>query len=454
LVYESYFACVELIEAGVGISQELMMKKMRAYWNVGKLRLNMALKRAAIQNYPVKAYIEPTLFCNLRCPACPTGLQLGLRPSTTMDVALFKSAIDEIGDYVFHLSMYNWGEPLLHKQTPEMIRYAKDKNIEILLSTNLSLNLTDDYIERLVQSGLDNLICSLDGTSTETYSKYRLRGDFDLVCRNMKKIQEVKKRLGVTTPNVIWQFLVFQHNEHEIEQVKAEYKSWGADSIEIAPAEMPDAEHNNGFAPSSIPEYNMYHPDHPYQKEIARSNKSGETCSWLYGVFLLNPNGKVSPCCSVAAEKDDFTEYVADRGFFAAWNSNTFQRARELFLPEHKRSVKKEPGDERRQAPIRAALPIVAGWEQAELARNGGTLQPSEILPAEAELVCQRCPIPHRQREARTVIESESVQLGVRFLAERSLSNRIRCLTAYLLMGAPGWRNFGRAFFRHALKFS
>src|SRR5713101_4977833 len=77
------------------------MKKMRAYLNVGKLRLNMRLKRESIKNYPVKAYIEPTLFCNLRCPACPTGLQLGLRPSASIDVGLFKSAIDDSGRISF-----------------------------------------------------------------------------------------------------------------------------------------------------------------------------------------------------------------------------------------------------------------------------------------------------------------------------------------------------------------
>ncbi len=78
-----------------------------------------------ITNYPIEAYVEPTLFCNLRCPACPTGLRLGERPVTTIDENLFKAAIDELGDYIFLLWMYNWGEPLLHKQTPELIKYAK-----------------------------------------------------------------------------------------------------------------------------------------------------------------------------------------------------------------------------------------------------------------------------------------------------------------------------------------
>ncbi|HET9525863.1 MAG TPA: radical SAM protein, partial [Pyrinomonadaceae bacterium] len=191
------------------------MKKPKAYLNVLKFRLNMALKREAVSSYPVVAFIEPNLYCNLQCPACPTGLRLGLRPTIGIDEELFKATIDQIGDYVFQLYMYNWGEPLLHKRTPEMIAYAKNKDINVLLSTNLSIKLTDDYIDRLVLSGLDRMLVSLDGVTQESYSKYRVRGDLALVRENLMRIQRAKQRLGRATPKVVWQFLVFRHNEHE-----------------------------------------------------------------------------------------------------------------------------------------------------------------------------------------------------------------------------------------------
>src|SRR6202158_2314821 len=261
------------------------MKKAKAYLNVFKMRLNIRLKRHVVHNYPVAAYIEPTSFCNLRCPACPTGLRLGLRPSVAIKEDLFKSAIDELGDYIFHLNMYNWGEPLLHKQTPKLIRYAKEKDIKILMSTNLSIKLTDDYIENLVKSGLDSLIVSLDGASEETYKRYRISGDFNLVRNNILRIQEVKKRLGVQTPKVIWQFLVFKHNEHEIEQARALYKDWGADAITVGGAEMPLDAYNDGLEPSTIPEFNAYHPSHFLQKEAERQMTTDRACTWLYGVF-------------------------------------------------------------------------------------------------------------------------------------------------------------------------
>src|ERR1044071_3329760 len=175
------------------------MKKLKAYTNVLKLRANMVLKREAIHNFPVAAFMEPPSFCNLHCPACPTGNGLDLRPTVSIKEDLFRAAIDEMGDYLFMLIMYNWGEPLLHKRTPEMIQYAKQKEIVISLSTNLSIRLSDDYLERLVKSGLDTLTVSLDGATQETYVKYRRNGNLALVQENLKRIHEIKQRLESQT---------------------------------------------------------------------------------------------------------------------------------------------------------------------------------------------------------------------------------------------------------------
>ena len=422
------------------------MKKMKAYSNVGKLRLNMLLRRESIKNYPVKAYIEPTLFCNLRCPACPTGLQMGLRPSASMDIDVFKSAIDEVGDYLFELWMYNWGEPLLHKQTPEMIRYAKDKGIEnIRLSTNLSIPLTDDYIERFVRSGLDELIVSLDGATQDTYGKYRIRGEIDLVHRNMLRMQEVKTRLGLSTPNIIWQFLVFKHNEREMKQAQANYRNWGADSISFYGAEMPFEENAAGFEPSTIPEFNQYHPDHPLQRERKNYRASGKSCSWLYGVFLLNPGGKVSSCCTVVDEADDFADYSPRDGFFQAWNSPRFRQARRLFT-KHKGKTSRKNGrqnggkpshghHEPSKTPLAGNRPSLPIFDAREPKVN-----------SEDWIICHSCPIPYRMNEAVEVINLTVLKLSHEFQREQSFKRKLSLLMAYLLMGAPNRKEYLRGF--------
>ncbi|MDT5293784.1 MAG: hypothetical protein QOJ76_664 [Acidobacteriota bacterium] len=405
------------------------MKKMRAYFNIFKYRLNITLQREVIHNYPIEAYIEPTSFCNLRCPACPTGLRLGERPSTAIDENLFKAAIDEVGDYVFLLWMYNWGEPLLHKQTPELIRYAKGKDLKVILSTNLSIKLSDDYIERLVRSGLDTLIVSLDGTSEEAYERYRIGGNFGLIRENMLRIQKAKARAGVSTPDVMWQFLVFRHNEHEVARAREVYREWGADSLKIAPAEMPLAQYNTGFEPSTLPQYNMYDSGNALAKETERQMNGGKACSWLYGTFVLNPNGKVSPCCAVSAEKNDFGEYRAGGDFFKVWNNATFRQARKLSARFAK-------------SPSRNGL---SEGEKQEISKriDGMAMGVNHSLESK-ELICHKCPIPFRQSDVNITILDVTYKLGHSLLHTSSLTLKARCVLAYLLMGAPYWRKMGQ----------
>ena len=402
------------------------MKKSKAYWNVLKLRLNTRFKREVVRNYPVAAFMEPNLLCNLRCPACPTGLRLNLRPTVSVKEELFKAAIDEVGDYLFQLYMYNWGEPLLHKQTPELISYAKAKDISIIMSTNLSLKLTDDYLERLVRSGLDVLTVSLDGMTAETYSKYRRGGDFELVRENVRRIKAIKDRLGVSTPKIVWQFLVFRHNEHEVEQARAEYKAWGADEITVGAAIMPLEPHDEGFEPSTIPAYNMYQPEHFVQTESKRQLNSDRACSWLYGVFVLNPNGRVSPCCAVPSEKHDFGEFTPETKFFDVWNNDKFRRARHLFVEWGKKSRK-------------------GGSNGARKKGTGELVDGMAVRAAEAmtddKLICQKCPIPHMQNYTDGII-NETAQGMINSLGvEKSVGKRARALLNYLLMGAPNGRS-------------
>lgn len=400
------------------------MKRAKAYLNIFKMRMNIQFKRNVVSNYPVAAYMEPTLFCNLRCPSCPTGLRLGLRPSASIEEGLFKSAIDEVGDYIFTLNMYNWGEPLLHKKTPEMIRYAKKKDINIVMSTNLSIKFTDEYIDNLVKSGLDRLIVSLDGASAETYERYRVSGDFDLVRRNILRIRDAKQRLGMQTPTVVWQYLVFKHNEHEIEKARGLYKDWGADEFTLAGAEMPLDKYNDGLEPSTIPEFNVYHPAHELQKEAERQMQSERSCTWLYGVFVLNPNGKVSPCCAVPGEKHDFGEYSAGGGFFEVWNNKKFRLARQIFSKPDKRKDQK-----------------LSAAQKLAISKRVDGMGVSVVQSLdEKKLICQKCPIPFLQNYTDGTITVVTDNLIKMFSRESAIHKKAGYALSYLLMGAPNMK--------------
>lgn len=406
------------------------MKPLRAYFNVLQARLNRAVRRTEVPNFPIMAYVEPTTFCNLKCPACPTGLGLDLRPRVSMDLQLFRDVIDEIGDYLFELWMYNWGEPLLHKQTPEMIAYAKCRDIAVTLSSNLSLKLSDDYLERLVTSGLDMLVVSLDGVSEATYSAYRRRGEISQVRANMLRIKQVKQRLNTSSPHVMWQFLVFQHNEHEVAQAQQLYRDWGADSLSVAGAIMPCAPHDEGFSPSTMAHLNIYHPDHEHSKDAVRALQSRRPCSWLYGGFVLNPGGSVSPCCVTPAETQDFGRYDGKGDFLRAYNTSRYKRARQPSL--------------RHRTGHRQADSLPRGID----GMGSGLVGPDR----DGRLVCEDCPIPFRQNDMDRVVGDIAHGLGATLRRDGLFSPAARrSLLAYLLMGAPFWRKFVLRLLRRAL---
>ena len=124
------------------------------------------LKSLHLYSYPPKIFIDTFNKCNLRCELCPTGKNAEGREKGSMDFSVFKKIMDEIGDYLWILNLYNWGEPLLNKELFRMVRYAKQKKIDVVISTNLNI-FNDDICSEMINSGLDQLIVSLDGTSQE-----------------------------------------------------------------------------------------------------------------------------------------------------------------------------------------------------------------------------------------------------------------------------------------------
>jgi len=100
--------------------------------------------------------------------------------------------------------LHGIGEPLLHRQLPQMIRYLKARPVTVLLNSNGTV-LTQEHQMALVESGLDEYRLSLDGADATMYERIRGRRLFDQVVRNMREFVATRKRLGLDTPHLsIW----------------------------------------------------------------------------------------------------------------------------------------------------------------------------------------------------------------------------------------------------------
>lgn len=139
------------------------------------------LKEALPLRTPYVIHIDPCDTCNFRCKFCPSGnrelmKQTKGRGHGPMELDAFKRIIDslqEFEDPIRVVRLYKEGEPLVNRNLPEMIRYAKasSKVLKVDTTTNASL-LTHEMSLALIDAGLDRLNVSVEGISEEQYADF------------------------------------------------------------------------------------------------------------------------------------------------------------------------------------------------------------------------------------------------------------------------------------------
>lgn len=242
---------------------------------------------------PISISFEPTTSCNLRCPECPSGLRSFTRPIGMLEPEFFKKTIDELHRDLSYLIFYFQGEPYLNKNFLELVEYASRRNIYTATSTNAHY-LNEDNARKTVQSGLDRLIISIDGTTQETYESYRKGGSFDKVIEGTKNVVNWKRKLNSKTPHIVFQFLVVKPNEHQISDVYQLARELGVDEVGLKTAQVYDYENGNDLIPT-IEKYSRYKKKADGTFEI--KNKLINHCWKLWHSSVITWDGRVVPCC-------------------------------------------------------------------------------------------------------------------------------------------------------------
>jgi radical SAM protein with 4Fe4S-binding SPASM domain len=282
-----------------------------------------ARKETVLFGYPYWLVIDPCNYCNLACPFCPTGQKRDVRTKGKLSFENFKFIMDKLGPYLIHVDLVNWGEPLLNEEIYEMIRYAKEFHADIKIDTNFN-NFGERQAENLVLSGLDKIVVSIDGITQETYGKYRRQGNFKAAMDNLKLLLQTRRELHRKKPYITWQFLVFRHNEHEIDYVRKIGKKLGVDHVGITKAFIGDKD----WIPLN-PQYSNYDAEKIESLTFDHfKSVQNPFCSWPWEAIAVNSNGSVSPCCSVEEENDDFGS-IFDQPFEDFWNSAKYRVARD-----------------------------------------------------------------------------------------------------------------------------
>jgi radical SAM protein with 4Fe4S-binding SPASM domain len=303
----------------------------RRLWNASKVyssfMLTKWLKRPIQWGLPFSVAIEPTTACNLRCPECPSGLRSFSRPTGNLKEDFFRKTIDELYKEVFYLTFYFQGEPYINPDFLEMVKYAQGKCIYTSTSTNAHF-LNEENARKTVESGLDRLIISIDGTTQETYEAYRKAGKLSNVIQGTKNILKWKKELKSKKPEVIFQFLVVKPNEHQIPELYKLAKELGVDKVKLKTAQIYDFENGNPLIPS-IGRYSRYaqQPDGTYKIKNLLKNE----CWKLWHSCVITWDGIVVPCCFDKDAEHKMGD-LKEGSFKEIWSGSAYNAFRKQLL--------------------------------------------------------------------------------------------------------------------------
>lgn len=301
--------------------------KVLSSFYAGKL-----LKRPVQWGYPVSISFEPTTSCNLRCPECPSGLRAFTRPTGMLQKDFFKETIDDIHKELLYLIFYFQGEPYLNTDFLQMVHYASSKGIYTATSTNAHY-LNDAAARKTVESGLDRLIISIDGTTQDVYRQYRKGGNLDKVIEGAKNIVKWKKTLKSKTPFVFFQFLVVKPNEHQIDDIKRLAKEIGVDEVRFKTAQVYDYENDPNQLIPTNQKYSRYKKN-THGSYVAK-NKLANRCWKLQHANVITWDGLVVPCCF---DKDAMHRLgnLKNEPFKKIWHNSNYKQFRKELMQSRK----------------------------------------------------------------------------------------------------------------------
>ena len=276
---------------------------------------------------PLSIAYEPTTACNLGCPECPSGLKQFTRPTGNLKLDAFERLLDQTAKRVSYITFYFQGEPYINPQFLDLVKKASDRNIYSATSTNAHF-LTPKIARKTVESGLDRLIISIDGTTQEVYEQYRKGGTLSKVLEGTKNIVEARKELGSQTPHLIFQFLVVKPNQHQIAEVKELAKEMGVDEVKYKTPQVYDYKNGNPLIPG-LDRYSRYR-----QKEdgtYAVKNSLDNHCWRMWSSCVLTWDGRVVPCCF---DKDATHQlgHMDGQTFQEIWFGKQYQAFRKQLL--------------------------------------------------------------------------------------------------------------------------
>lgn len=242
---------------------------------------------------------------------------------------LFKQTIDQVQGHLSWLHLYFQGEPFLNPRFLEMVEYADTKGIFTSTSTNAHY-LQEKQVRAVLQSGLKQLIVSMDGITQDIYEKYRIGGKLGKVQQGISLLLSERKKSNQSFPRVILQFLVTGQNEHQVPELKRWAEEMQVDELQLKTTQIYDFQNGSDLIPSDLG-YSRYVPVGNGKWRLKK--KLENKCWRMWQGAVSTWDGKIVPCC-FDKDAEHVMGELKSQSLASIWSSPRYQKFRKQLLSD------------------------------------------------------------------------------------------------------------------------
>lgn len=252
---------------------------------------------------------EISSHCNSKCPQCPRydmfgQVQKDLSVTHLDPNIIFQLPLDKMKNLQSVVLCGNFGDPLMHPDLNKIFEFFK--NQQILISTNASLRTRKWWTQLGSHKNIKVIFC-IDGLGS-THELYRRNTQYEKIMQNARAFISAGGKAR-------WQFIVFRHNEHQINEAKKLSEELGFETIDFMYSDRFDTNNKWKVYDNDVYLYDLEKSSHQttlreslnvppgekYWKELQR-NKGEISCFWSSKKKLyIHSDGTVYPCCMLGS---------------------------------------------------------------------------------------------------------------------------------------------------------
>lgn len=290
--------------------------------------------------YPIEMEVGLTNACNHRCIFCAVDYT-GYNAKYINDENLLKN-LEEISKNGLKSIIYaGEGEPLLHKNAPNIINKTKSFGIDVAISTNGALlkpEISKDILKSLTWIRFST--ASLENKSYNHIHRCK-DGDLDKVIFNIQEAVKVKKDQKLKTTLGV-QALLMEDNKNEILNMAKTLREIGVDYFTIKPfskhpqsANIIEVNYNDLlWLEEELEQYKTYNFNIYFRANAIKklnTKRNYHTCYGLPFMVYLDVNGDLYPCIAFMGKKEYSYGNINDESFVSIWEGTVRKEVMKRF---------------------------------------------------------------------------------------------------------------------------